>query len=410
MAFLPKSTSGRYKTENNYFPVNPQRINNGQEYQSIPSYSVDIVGIREFLLHWFSNNEEPVHMLSFTARDEKLFATKTMFVILKDVSKESSFLWKIMTNYQRTHLTLDLEDTITKMIPLMEDYHYNFRITSMFGISKKDEVSAKTHEKMTLIINDFQKAIIRAHSNDEKITAIVTHVQHIAQLHPFKDGNIRSCYVLINKLLRDYDLPLTILSNPNRLDCCSVATNVAMVKLGQIFYKQLLQHKQGSLLFKMPEETPEEIIINPQPLADIDSQLVESFINNVLKNEPMKSFSNLLTDENFFSNQENILTTMRDQLNALIDGDKRYASIINAFNEGKYNLALRKACFGGSFEIIMFFLDAYDTLTIDHREPSSNNKTAVDWLLENKQITQNNRLTINDKFIALNSRCQMFCK
>ena len=79
------------------------------------------------------------------------------------------------------------------------------------------------------------------------MTVIVSHVQRISQLHPFKDGNTRVCYILLNRLLKEENLNLSLLFNPNRFDCFSIKENVAFVKQGQDYCSRLLLNSQTSI-------------------------------------------------------------------------------------------------------------------------------------------------------------------
>ena len=81
-----------------------------------------------------------------------------------------------------------------------------------------------------------------ASNEEEKITGFADLVQQIDQLHPFSDANIRTCYILLNKLLFDHKMPLCILVNPNRLDCCDLEEVVRSIREGQKIFQQWLNN------------------------------------------------------------------------------------------------------------------------------------------------------------------------
>lgn len=82
-------------------------------------------------------------------------------------------------------------------------------------------------------IANYNKAIREAGDNCiQKLQAICKFLATLERVHPFNDGNCRTVYLLLQKLLTDNRFPLTILDNPNTFDGFSVNELVEDVILG----------------------------------------------------------------------------------------------------------------------------------------------------------------------------------
>lgn len=87
---------------------------------------------------------------------------------------------------------------------------------------KKEGVREGLTELMNEALSIYHTRIQAASTQKEKIYAIVQLVQDCEQIHPFLDFNCRSlCIILLNILLRQQNLPLAILGDPNRFDAYS---------------------------------------------------------------------------------------------------------------------------------------------------------------------------------------------
>jgi hypothetical protein len=94
--------------------------------------------------------------------------------------------------------------------------------------------SNKTYvECINLHIETYYDDIEKAkEDNMKKLQAICKFLATIERIHPFYDGNCRTVYFLLQKLLADNCFPLTVLDNPNIFDGFSVAELVEKVVLG----------------------------------------------------------------------------------------------------------------------------------------------------------------------------------
>lgn len=68
-------------------------------------------------------------------------------------------------------------------------------------------------------------------------------------------------------------------------------------------------------------------------------------------------------------------------------GNKSEESLLLKIQNGEYSVALRNACNKKLFEIIPIILNYKDSLGIDINEQSSNGNTALDWLIESKNVS-----------------------
>jgi len=110
----------------------------------------------------------------------------------------------------------------------------------------------------------------------QKISIIVKLIQPIDQYHLTTDGNIRSCYGLLNYLLHQYQLPLTLLNNPNCLDGYSNDQVVTEILTGQQRFIDLVLNNK--LPFYHQAVSPHII---PQGIPGVSLELLNEFINEV---------------------------------------------------------------------------------------------------------------------------------
>lgn len=265
-AHLPEATPGKYKTACNNFSI---YMDNEKTCTGSASWD----GFLEFLDTSVSLPNS-IHSISFACPKSDLrIALKESFELVK----ESGSL-KVKTTHQDV---LDAGYSFDFMFPIPKPLVYdprrdNPRIKAAFyqsgptanlkEINESKELffinainsmpadlvpperfSQTLLETLDTIFDSYHEAIQKADGKDEKLTVIVSHVQRISQLHPFQDGNTRVCYILLNRLLKSENLNLTLLFNPNRLDCFSIEENVAFVKQGQDYCSRLLLNSQSNI-------------------------------------------------------------------------------------------------------------------------------------------------------------------
>jgi hypothetical protein len=89
------------------------------------------------------------------------------------------------------------------------------------------------HECLDFHIANYHQAIQEAGDNYmQKLQAICKFLSTLERVHPFNDGNCRTVYFLLQKLLIDNNFPPSVLENPNIFDGFSVNELVEKVVLG----------------------------------------------------------------------------------------------------------------------------------------------------------------------------------
>lgn len=378
MAFDPKIKGGLYKEGPNNFSIYPyQWIQNNSNVAAI-NYSASPQGVEELIDYWFVKHDNPPLALSIILNQSPKFGyvlqNKYFKAWVDDVSKSVPYnnkdhLWILQLHFANidTPLTID---------PLP-----NVHVA---------EYQKETNRLMEVLIKDYNTQIKNAGTGREKIKVIVTQLQRIEQLHPFIDGNIRTLYILLNKLLRDNNLSMCLVMNPNRLDGCSIAELVDMVEQGQIHFQQLLNHTSNTLVFEAPKEQPPELqslLIPKEKMLVVDENLVQQFLDTVLQCSKGNT-SNVSANPGAFFNEQKIpiikkLIAELKQLPCPV-----YEQIITELNLGKVNLALRLACrYAVNACIIHKILEYKAALVIDTSEKSSNGNGPIEWLKENKNFS-----------------------
>lgn len=89
-------------------------------------------------------------------------------------------------------------------------------------------------------LDDCRKAVANVGSDDTKILAIARCCQALEQAHLFMDGNARTLgFLVVNKLLIENGLPLTVLDDPNCLDGFSMTEIAENIRRGQRTFESL---------------------------------------------------------------------------------------------------------------------------------------------------------------------------
>lgn len=73
----------------------------------------------------------------------------------------------------------------------------------------------------------------------ERLEVIVHTCQTLEQLHLFSDANMRTVYLLLNKMLMDNGFPPTVLDEPNTIDFYSVGEIISLIKSGWEKYSRV---------------------------------------------------------------------------------------------------------------------------------------------------------------------------
>ena len=257
------------------------------------------------------------------------------------------------------------------------------------GLCDSAQIQSHMTEKMQMIFDDYDREIIATGSDHDKIVIIAKHMQRIAQLHPFEDGNIRTCYILINKLLSEHGMPLSILMNPNRLDACPLEAIVTMIEEGQRIYTELLQNTDPAMFSYGTNEFISQLKQINCPAYDMEiPELWNEFLRTVIHRNSPKVQGQY--GSGLFS-----VKSCPEQ--ALIDEFERrcdlslpgHSKILSFVKKNDYATALRSACTIGACALIDFFIDHHSALSLDlNARTQANGNTALDWF-DAQKINQN---------------------
>ena len=99
------------------------------------------------------------------------------------------------------------------------------------------------------LINQFNKS--KCSKNQAIIGAIIRLTQDLDQAHPFRDGNIRSAYSLLQLLLIRNNLVPSIMCDPNDLDFHDIYTLLEVIKTGQKNFVDLLISNKEMIFKKL---------------------------------------------------------------------------------------------------------------------------------------------------------------
>lgn len=278
---LSSFSPGEHRKKLHYAFFDVKIQSNSLEGQS-PNASID--GIEEFIEKWFIQESKPTHVLHFKPED-------------LDSTKPS---WSLMPYGHYVRLTLgttflkqlELKDVRKDLLPLLKHPNYNCFLAS-YGrlVDNSDDLSGFNDcndaidtilEKLQLICDRYNLAIQQAVSLTQKIIVIITACQEIEQLHPFRDGNARTCRVLMDRLLHELKLPLVLHMDINRLDLFSIDELVHFVIAGQERYLKLCYQQQ---LFIEDDpltpagKLPDEAVSIPDAKDE-----VEAFVNIIQEN------------------------------------------------------------------------------------------------------------------------------
>jgi len=91
-----------------------------------------------------------------------------------------------------------------------------------------------------IILNQYNKSISAAKTDEAKIKLIIQHMQDIEDLHFFADGNCRMVYLLLNKELLKHGFQPVILLNPNYFDQMTLDDLYDQVIQGQAAFNKFI--------------------------------------------------------------------------------------------------------------------------------------------------------------------------
>lgn len=259
MAHMGSIGPGQYKKQCNHYSLFTNANPSKNPKHCKPTASV--AGFKQFIQKWMFDVETKIHEID-------IIAPGHLDTLLKNSRKLviSNHQVQVMTAHDEiphqgpSQLIAQYDETqIEPFLNALEHsgpiFDSSIHCTGEFYIcfinSMLDYLTSKDPQQFLEILTkqldavflSYHTAIQEAHTADQKISVIAQHVQWIDQIHPFMDGNIRTCYILLNRLLKEEGLPLTLLLDPNRFDGFALEEMVKYIKEGQQ-YAAALFHQQ----------------------------------------------------------------------------------------------------------------------------------------------------------------------
>lgn len=403
LAHQPNGHPGHLKNSPNFFTVGlaELRTPDGRIAQAInPNGSQQ--GFEEFLKFWFVDKQNPFHYIHFKPTKP---SGQELFLYPFD-SKRKKGLSVIFQQRQLLGVTSKTEDyssNATGFNKLFASLLTNTEYKCFINIldnkllpTSGNHLSIQKLMKKELkdLCNSYNEAVSKAGTNDEQILRIIVqHIKSFNQLHPFSDGNCRTFYILLNRLLAKHNLPLCLIIDPNRLEMLSTDEALEVVKKGQQDYLALMNNEIPSIVDTL-NSTQLEIAVEPMELP-APPQAIDSFVAIIEENllslksnnddqnskigthiEPQFSFLHQLNSEQH--HHERLMTKAKK----LCGDNEHFMPLLNAIDKKDYSLALRKASSVVNLPLLKLILSYQEKLKIDVNIPSSNGYTALDWVMK----------------------------
>lgn len=345
-------TKGKYKSSFNNFecyPMNGKKDN--KEYFN-PCYAVTKDGYKELIDHALVNKAHLKNYLAFVSSNKD----KIALCIESYSEKEKLFTCKENRRNEYKEIKISRETLDDKLSTLWRSKIEEIEYCPLAGCSK-ESINQKVSNEMKLIVEEFNTNMKNIQRKDQRLHAIVKMIQHVNQLHPFIDGNIRTCYIVLNRLLDHYELGKTILTNPNRFDMCSIDELIRDIREGQKNYSRLVEHcankKDKFVLYTYdPNEDNRVISCEPATMHDLTAEQEENFLKYVI--EKKKKYCN-------------------------------HTPINEALENKNYSLAFRKACAGAGPELIRKMMYEFSS-KINFSEQTSKSQLPSDLIAINKKM------------------------
>lgn len=256
--------------ENNFFVGLPENFSNGKPMKS-ENPNASIAGLIQFVNYWIRYRANPIHFLHFKTDGFEAHITPVRY-------DTKVGLWCQTRNFVTGRIDvfdfrmLPTADLINKVLQ-----HFHGKPLRMFvnTFSKEmleyrgcqETVVKNAEQQLEEICSYYNANITTANTEDDTIRVIVTALQRYTQVHPFNEGNIRTLYVMLNRLLDEEGLSRTILLDPNRFDCYSIDELVILVKTGQRLFKDFMEENLSD--FNDPSLILKPILIqDPMPISD----------------------------------------------------------------------------------------------------------------------------------------------
>jgi len=369
---LPLAQPGEYRNESGNFHIYPEiQVSEEKKIRFFNmSYTMTAQGLREFIEYWlFTKETEQYHVISFVPN----MRSKYSAFLLKYSPANNMLIWLELTpQRERISEPFNMETHFPIIQKLITNTEYKCGIDVM---PESSNPALDTKLQMERLTDSYNHQIQAAKNHPEKLKAIATYIQRVEQLHPFLDGNIRTCYIILNKLLRDNELPLSVLYNPNLFDCGDHSSVINMIEEGQKVYCQLRKN-----------DNPDHLLLDASPTPWIkEYQHIYCKASHDINEEELKCFAEIVLNipcEPTLNKQQIIVRKLIIELFPLfaINHSGQCLEIRKTLEDNQLSLALRKSCANGEYQIANKLLDYQEQLEINIEECSSNGKNALTWL------------------------------
>lgn len=239
----PFHTPGKYKTTPNRYPIKCLEQYSPEVSVTIPNMTKN--GFWQFVNTWFINQEKPIHFIHIKNAHTPLQDPNGIYLYPCDTSGELGLFVKVLGDSKVIHSfnfsesPRDVIDLIDQAITVNTKVIVNTLPSFILAHITTESIHERVEWHFKNICSRYNLKIKVATNPDEVLLATIECAQLIAQLHGFLDGNTRVAYITLNRLLHKEKQLLTLLSDPNRLDCFALEELLPMVKEGQRTYSKV---------------------------------------------------------------------------------------------------------------------------------------------------------------------------
>lgn len=265
---------GYFKDEDNHFPLFLQKhyVHNVLT-NLVRNPNATLEGFNQLIRNWFYDEKKPTHLIHFvgntqdvlfycTAQFHFLYQNKTGEVLKHEVFEKS--VW---------------DKVLSKVGVLFRAYNFYCIVNACPSDFITDSsIEQFVEDRVNTLCGQYNEAIVKAVEPLQKIRVIARYMQQLLQLHPFADGNIRTSYILLNRLLVEEGLSMTLLINPNRIYSFDEEELVLSIQEGQGYFSEF---KAGRLASFRDKYTLVPSFIESNTLENSEEE-IEKFTSLVL--------------------------------------------------------------------------------------------------------------------------------
>ena len=352
-----EKTAGKYKTVSTNFTI----CINDDNYLTLPNATIE--GFWEFVNVWLERNNS-THLLTFS----NPLNNKEVCHLL--VHPDLRYLSLMTDNGMEKFSKEKHQKLIEKMLNQTSQNQIKCEVHCL---AEEEVITISPAEKIKEILIDYNTQIISANTNQEKLKIIIKTIQLIEQLHLFTDGNCRTCYILLNRLLHENNLPLTIVDDMNKFDMYPISTLVTMVQQGQERFLQLANEN-------IPLSLEAVNLPYKEDLSAFYQHVIAANRTNSLPIE--KSYNkNFGLFEKTEIIKEKTIQALNQELIEITKNlkEEEYNKLNNSLQEKKYEVLLRvAACVPSAISIVELLLANVTVLNLNVSAISMTGKTALD--------------------------------